>query len=162
MSKTSVANDTSRLVPQRQKASDYDNSNPVTQLHNVSSLADAHFPSQQELDLLFGPLYDEFFAAGTSSVIKSSSPNNNFNQQDTQPTTNIQSTSHHLLLHMFLLRKKTIIKQKKNTYKTMNLPILSVHWYKKVLSLLRTTLEAMDDSTWIEAMQEELHQFDSL
>nr|GFA05722.1 hypothetical protein [Tanacetum cinerariifolium] len=33
---TSVANDTSCLVPQRQKASDYDNSDPVPQLHNVS------------------------------------------------------------------------------------------------------------------------------
>nr|GEW11310.1 hypothetical protein [Tanacetum cinerariifolium] len=93
MSETSVANDTSGLVTQRQKASDYDNSNPVTQLHNVSSSADAHVPSQQELDLLFGPLYDEFFIAGTSSVNKSSSPINNSNQQDTQPTSNIQSTS---------------------------------------------------------------------
>nr|GEX36400.1 Gag-Pol polyprotein [Tanacetum cinerariifolium] len=32
---------------------DYDDSDPVTQLHDVSSLADAHIPSQQELDLLF-------------------------------------------------------------------------------------------------------------
>nr|GEV21618.1 hypothetical protein [Tanacetum cinerariifolium] len=57
------------------------------------SNADAHVPSQQELDLLFGPLYDEFFNAGTLSVNKSSSPINNSNQQDTQPTTNIQPTS---------------------------------------------------------------------
>nr|GFB44837.1 retrovirus-related Pol polyprotein from transposon TNT 1-94 [Tanacetum cinerariifolium] len=60
---TSVDNDTSGLVPQRQKASDYDNSDLVSQLQNVSSLADAHVPSQQELDLLFGPLYDEYFNA---------------------------------------------------------------------------------------------------
>nr|GEX92850.1 hypothetical protein [Tanacetum cinerariifolium] len=93
MSETSIANDTSGLVPQRQKASDYDNSDPVTQLHNVSFSADAHVPSQQELDLLFGPLYYEFFTAGSSSVNKSSSPINNSNQQDTQPITNIQSTS---------------------------------------------------------------------
>nr|GEV77691.1 copia protein [Tanacetum cinerariifolium] len=93
MSETSVANDTSGLVPQRQKASDYDNSDPVPQLHNVPSSADAHVPSQQELDLLFGPLYDEFFAAGTLSVNMSSSPIHNSNQQDTQPTTNIQPTS---------------------------------------------------------------------
>nr|GEW83349.1 hypothetical protein [Tanacetum cinerariifolium] len=53
VSETSVANDTSGLVPQRQKALDYDNSNPVPQLRNVSSSADAHVPSQQELDLLF-------------------------------------------------------------------------------------------------------------
>nr|GEV02709.1 hypothetical protein [Tanacetum cinerariifolium] len=48
VSKTSVANNTLGLVPQRQY---------------VSSSADAHVPSQQELDLLFGPLYDEFFNA---------------------------------------------------------------------------------------------------
>nr|GFB60774.1 Gag-Pol polyprotein [Tanacetum cinerariifolium] len=88
-----VANDTSGLVPQRQKASDYDNSDPVPQQQNVSSSTDAHVPSQQELDLLFGPLYDEFFTAGTSSVNKSSSLTNNSNQQDTQHTTNIQPTS---------------------------------------------------------------------
>nr|GEY55413.1 Gag-Pol polyprotein [Tanacetum cinerariifolium] len=93
MYETSVPNDTSGLVPQRQKASDYDNSDHVPKLQNVSSSPDAHVPSQQELDLLFGPLYDEFFTAGTSSVNKSSSPTNNSNQQDTQPTMNIQPTS---------------------------------------------------------------------
>nr|GEY03763.1 hypothetical protein [Tanacetum cinerariifolium] len=93
MSETSVANDTSGLVLQRKKASDYDNFDPVPQLQYVSSLADEHVPSQQELDLLFGPLYDEFFTTGTSSVNKSSSPTNNSNQQDTQPTMNIQPTS---------------------------------------------------------------------
>nr|GEV53634.1 retrovirus-related Pol polyprotein from transposon TNT 1-94 [Tanacetum cinerariifolium] len=41
---------------------------------------DAHVPSQQELDLLFGPLHDEFFNTGS-------------NPQDKQPTTNIQPTS---------------------------------------------------------------------
>nr|GEV39875.1 Gag-Pol polyprotein [Tanacetum cinerariifolium] len=47
--------------------------------------------SQQELDLLFVPLYDEFFNAGTSSVNKSSSPTDSSKQRDTPPTTNIQS-----------------------------------------------------------------------
>nr|GEW66894.1 retrovirus-related Pol polyprotein from transposon TNT 1-94 [Tanacetum cinerariifolium] len=41
---------------------------------------DAHVPSQQELDLLFGPLYDEFFNASS-------------NPQDIKSTTNIQPTS---------------------------------------------------------------------
>nr|GEV62290.1 retrovirus-related Pol polyprotein from transposon TNT 1-94 [Tanacetum cinerariifolium] len=63
MSKTSIANDTLGLVPQRQKASDYENSNPVPQLENVSPSADRNIPSQQELDLLFGHLYNEFFTA---------------------------------------------------------------------------------------------------
>ncbi|GJT71955.1 gag-pol polyprotein [Tanacetum coccineum] len=93
MTETFVANDTSGLVPQRQKASDYDNSDPVPQLQNVYPLADTSVPSQQELYLLFGPLYDEFFTAGTSSVNKSSSLIDNSKQQDTTPTTNIQSST---------------------------------------------------------------------
>nr|GEV26907.1 hypothetical protein [Tanacetum cinerariifolium] len=64
VSETSVANNTFGLVPQRQKASDYDNPDPVPQRQDVSSLADVDVPSQQELDLLFGPLYDEFFNPG--------------------------------------------------------------------------------------------------
>nr|GEV91924.1 Gag-Pol polyprotein [Tanacetum cinerariifolium] len=63
VSETSVANNTSGLIPQRQKASDYDNPGPAPQRQDVSSSADADVPSQQELDLLFGPLYDEFFNA---------------------------------------------------------------------------------------------------
>ncbi|GJX14250.1 ribonuclease H-like domain-containing protein [Tanacetum coccineum] len=91
--KTSVANDTSGLVPQRQKASDYDNSDPVPQLQHVSPSVDTTAPSQQELDLLFGPLYDEFFNAGTLSVNKPSSPTDNSKQQDTPPTTNNPSST---------------------------------------------------------------------
>nr|GFB02799.1 hypothetical protein [Tanacetum cinerariifolium] len=68
-------NNTSGLIPQRQKASDYDNPDLVPQRQDVSSSADVDVPSQQELDLLFGPLYDEFFNAGSN------------------PSTNIQSTS---------------------------------------------------------------------
>nr|GEY96843.1 putative ribonuclease H-like domain-containing protein [Tanacetum cinerariifolium] len=121
-------------------ASDYDNSDPVPQLQNVSSLADAHVPSQQELYLLFGPLYDEFFTAGTSSVNKSSSPTNNSNQQDTQPTMNIQPTSEPSTPTYVHAEENNDNQADKNTYKTMNLPILSVHRYKKLLSLPRTTL----------------------
>ncbi|GJU41339.1 retrovirus-related pol polyprotein from transposon TNT 1-94 [Tanacetum coccineum] len=92
MSETSVANDTSGLVPQRQKASDYDNPDPAPELQNVSPSADTTVPSQQELDLLFGPLYDEFFNDGTSRVNKSSSPTDNSIQKDTLPSTHIQPT----------------------------------------------------------------------
>ncbi|GJX84549.1 retrovirus-related pol polyprotein from transposon TNT 1-94 [Tanacetum coccineum] len=74
-------------------ASDYDNSGPVPQLQNVSALADKTVMSQQELDLLFGPLYDEFFTIGTLSVNNSSSPTDNSKQQDTPPIMNIQSST---------------------------------------------------------------------
>nr|GEU44306.1 hypothetical protein [Tanacetum cinerariifolium] len=49
---------------------------PDSPLRDVDNV---HVPSQQKLDLLFSPLYDEFFNAGS-------------NPQDKQPTTNIQST----------------------------------------------------------------------
>nr|GEW97638.1 hypothetical protein [Tanacetum cinerariifolium] len=101
VSETSVANNTSGLVPQRQKASDYDNPDPVPQRQDVYSLADAVVPSQQELDLLFGPLYDEFFNADPEMC-------------------------------MYALTVSTA--EPKNIK------------------------EAMADSAWIEAMQEELHQ----
>ncbi|GJR05044.1 retrovirus-related pol polyprotein from transposon TNT 1-94 [Tanacetum coccineum] len=93
MSETYVANDTSGLVPQRQKASDYDNLDPALELQNVSPSADTTVPSQQELDLLFGPLYDEFFNAGTSRVNKSSSPTDDSAKQETLPSTNIHPTT---------------------------------------------------------------------
>nr|GEW21177.1 hypothetical protein [Tanacetum cinerariifolium] len=56
LGETYVANDTLGLVPQQQKALDYANSDPDPQRQSVSSSTDAHVPSQQELDLLFGPL----------------------------------------------------------------------------------------------------------
>nr|GEV82645.1 retrovirus-related Pol polyprotein from transposon TNT 1-94 [Tanacetum cinerariifolium] len=124
VSETSVAKDTSGLVPQRQKASDYDNSDPVPQLHNVSSLADAHVPLQQELDLLFEEEHlpdDEFtnpFCALTHEVIESSSHN-------IDPE-----------MCMFVL-------------------IVSTGKPKNIK-------EVMADFAWIEAMQEELYQFDRL
>nr|GEU31440.1 Gag-Pol polyprotein [Tanacetum cinerariifolium] len=73
-------------------ASDYENSGPDPQLQNVFPSADTIALSQQELGLLFGPLYDEFFTMGTSSVNKSSSPTNISTQQDTLPLLNIHAT----------------------------------------------------------------------
>ncbi|GJZ15161.1 retrovirus-related pol polyprotein from transposon TNT 1-94 [Tanacetum coccineum] len=54
---------------------------------------DTTAPSQQELDLLFGPLYDEFFSTVTSRVNKSSSPTDISAQQDIQHTMNIHPTT---------------------------------------------------------------------
>ncbi|GJZ18156.1 retrovirus-related pol polyprotein from transposon TNT 1-94 [Tanacetum coccineum] len=97
MSETSVANDTSGLVPQRQKASDYDNPDPAPELQNVYMLSLPHaiLPVQTRRQLATDPEMCMF--ALTVSIVE---PKN--------------------------------IK------------------------------EAMADSAWIEAMQEELHQFDRL
>ncbi|GKB10197.1 retrovirus-related pol polyprotein from transposon TNT 1-94, partial [Tanacetum coccineum] len=53
MKETSVANDTSGLVPQRQKASDYDNPDPAPELQNVYPSADTTIPSQHEFGSFF-------------------------------------------------------------------------------------------------------------
>ncbi|GKA54759.1 retrovirus-related pol polyprotein from transposon TNT 1-94 [Tanacetum coccineum] len=62
-------------------------------LLHMDLCADTTALSQQELDLLFGPLYDEFFTTGTLSVNKSSSPTDNSKQQDTPLTPNILSST---------------------------------------------------------------------
>ncbi|GJR66128.1 retrovirus-related pol polyprotein from transposon TNT 1-94 [Tanacetum coccineum] len=71
MCETSVANDTSGLVPQRQKASDYDNPNPAPELQKCFS----------------------FSRYNSSITIGSSSPIDNSIQKDTLPSTHIQPTS---------------------------------------------------------------------
>ncbi|GJV96227.1 copia-type pol polyprotein [Tanacetum coccineum] len=190
MSETSVANDTSGLVPQRQKASDYDNPDPAPELQNVSPSADTTVPSQQELDLLFGPLYDEFFNDGTSRVNKSSSPTDNSAPQDTHPSTNIHPTSEPTT--------QTNVHAEENNdnqaeftnpfyseYRwTKDHPLTQVRgnpskpvqtrrqlatdpemcMFALTVSIVepKNIKEAMADSAWIEAMQEELHQFDRL
>ncbi|GKD38670.1 hypothetical protein Tco_1258877 [Tanacetum coccineum] len=70
------------LVPQRQKASDYDNSDPVPQLQNVSPSVDTTVPSQQELDLLFSPLYNEFFNTEPSTLTHVNAEENNDDQAE--------------------------------------------------------------------------------
>nr|GEX54652.1 retrovirus-related Pol polyprotein from transposon TNT 1-94 [Tanacetum cinerariifolium] len=134
VSETSVANDTSGLVPQVQKASDYENSDPVPQLHNVSSSTDAHENDDDQAeedhlpdDEFTNPLYDEFtnpLCAPATEVAEYSSYNIG-RQLATNPKT-----------CMFALTVSTT--EPKNIK------------------------EAMADSAWIEAMQEELHQFDKL
>nr|GEY53315.1 retrovirus-related Pol polyprotein from transposon TNT 1-94 [Tanacetum cinerariifolium] len=161
----------------------------------------AHVPSQQELDLLFGPLYDEFFTACTSSVNKSSSPTNNSNQQDTKPTTNIQPTSEpstptyvnaeenndnqaeeeHLqddefTSPFFTLVQEVVESSSHNIEQVRGNPSKPVQTRRQLatdpemcmFALTVSTAElknikaAVADPAWIEAIQEELHQFDRL
>ncbi|GJR31195.1 retrovirus-related pol polyprotein from transposon TNT 1-94 [Tanacetum coccineum] len=83
MSKTSVANYTSGLVLQRQKASDYDNSDPVLQLQNVLLQQIQQFHHNK----------------------------NNSAQQDTLPSTNIHPTSEPSTPTNVHAEEKTMIKQ---------------------------------------------------
>ncbi|GJV77632.1 retrovirus-related pol polyprotein from transposon TNT 1-94 [Tanacetum coccineum] len=56
-----VENVSSGLVPQGQKASDYDNSDPVPPRQNVVPIAEKTDSSQQGLEFLFSPLLEEYY-----------------------------------------------------------------------------------------------------
>nr|GEY85295.1 hypothetical protein [Tanacetum cinerariifolium] len=172
-------------------------SNLSTVPSSSNSLADytthpihyAHVPSQQELDLLFGPLYAEFFSACS-------------NPQDKQPLTNIQPTlapSTHTIVHaeekyndqaeereqvpddeftnpFFAPPQKEAESSSYNIEQVHGNPLRPVQTRRQLATdpemcmyalTVSTTepkniKEVMADYAWIEAMQEELHQFDRL
>ncbi|GKG01858.1 hypothetical protein Tco_0306563, partial [Tanacetum coccineum] len=57
----SVENVSSGLVPQGQKASDYDNSDPVPPRQNVVPTAEKTDSLHQGLEFLFSPLLEEYY-----------------------------------------------------------------------------------------------------
>ncbi|GJR50053.1 retrovirus-related pol polyprotein from transposon TNT 1-94 [Tanacetum coccineum] len=63
------------------------------EIKEMSQTSVANDTSSLELDLLFGPLYDDFFNDGTSHVNKSSSPTDNSIHKDTLSSTNVHPTS---------------------------------------------------------------------
>nr|GFA85915.1 retrovirus-related Pol polyprotein from transposon TNT 1-94 [Tanacetum cinerariifolium] len=177
---TSVANNTSGLVPQRQKASDYDNPDPVPQRQDVSSSADADVPSQQELDLLFGPLYDEFFNEGSnpSTDIQSTSAPSTHTNVDAEKNNDDQAKEGEQLqddefTNLFCAPAQEESKSSSHNIGNSNVPTFNQPQLTTDLEMCMYVLtvstaepknikEAMADSAWIEAMQEELHQFDRL
>nr|GEV69895.1 copia protein [Tanacetum cinerariifolium] len=140
VSETSVANNTSGLVSQRQKASDYDNPDPVPQRQDVYSSTEADSTSApsthtnvnaeennndqaEEGEQIQDDEFTNPFCASTQEEVESSSYNiGQFKQDDNLPQ----------------------IALTVSTAEPENIK------------------EAMADSTWIEAMRDELHQFDRL
>ncbi|GJR89284.1 retrotransposon protein, putative, unclassified [Tanacetum coccineum] len=123
-------------------------------------------PSQQELDLLFSPLYDEFFNMGTSRVNKSSFPTDNSTQQDTHPSTNIHPTSEPLTPTNVHAEENNDNQADDTEHEFTNPLCTSVHEVvessSRNIAEPKNIKEVMADFAWIEAMQEELHQFDRL
>ncbi|GJS67984.1 retrovirus-related pol polyprotein from transposon TNT 1-94 [Tanacetum coccineum] len=97
--------DNSGLVPQLQQTYDHNSSELRTDDHNnepsslklvpnVSPPADKTDSSQQELEFLLSPLFEEYFSAGNQSVQNSSSLIDNSKQQQiTQPTANVHHST---------------------------------------------------------------------
>ncbi|GKF55923.1 gag-pol polyprotein, partial [Tanacetum coccineum] len=116
-------------------------------------------PLQKELDLLFSPLYDKFFNDGTSRVNKSSSPTDNSAPQDTHPSTNIHPTS-----EPSTPTNVHVEENNDNQAEFTNPFYPEMCMFALTVSIVepKHIKEAMADSAWIEAMQEELHQFNRL
>nr|GEW57513.1 retrovirus-related Pol polyprotein from transposon TNT 1-94 [Tanacetum cinerariifolium] len=156
----------------------------VRDLQGNDLLTNEHVPSQQEFDLLLGPLYDEVFNAGS-------------NPQDKQPSMNILSTSApstHTTIHaeennndqaeegehlqddeftnpFCALTQEEAESSSHDIEKVRGNPSRPVQTRRQLatdpeICMYALTVstaesknikEAMADSAWIEAMQEELH-----
>nr|GEV92785.1 Gag-Pol polyprotein [Tanacetum cinerariifolium] len=184
VSETSVVNNTSGLVPQRQKASDYDNPDSVPQRQDVYSSADIDVPSQQELDMLFGPLYDEFFNAGSNpsmNIQSTSAPSTHTNVNAKENNNDQAKEGVHIpdeeFINPFCTPTQEVAESSShNTEQVRGNPSRPVqtrrqlatdpemYMYALTVSTAepKNIKEAMADSAWIEAMQDELHQFDRL
>nr|GEV68395.1 copia protein [Tanacetum cinerariifolium] len=110
----------------------------------------------------------------TSSVNKSSFPTNNSAQQDTTPITNIHPTSEPSTptnVHAEENNDNQVEDEFNNPFCTSPVQtrqqLATDHemcMFALTMSIVepKTIKEEMDDSSWIDAMQEELHQFDRL
>nr|GEW94178.1 hypothetical protein [Tanacetum cinerariifolium] len=149
MSETSIANDTSGLVPQRQKASDYDNSDPE---NNDDQAEEEHLQDDKFTNPFCTPL---------QKVDESSSHNiGNLNVHDfNQPqVSEYRWTKNHSLEQVRGNPSKPVqTRGQLATNPEMCMFALTVSTAEP-----KNIKEAMADSTWMEAMQEELHQFDRL
>ncbi|GJT59873.1 retrovirus-related pol polyprotein from transposon TNT 1-94 [Tanacetum coccineum] len=124
------------------------------------------------MGLLFGPLYDEFFNDGTSRVNKSSSPTDNSAPQDTHPSTNIHLTSEPSTpTNVHAEENNDNQAEFTNLFCTPPMqtrrqlatdPEMCTFALTESTAEPKNIKESMADSAWIEAMQEELHQFDRL
>ncbi|GJZ09383.1 retrovirus-related pol polyprotein from transposon TNT 1-94 [Tanacetum coccineum] len=135
----SVENVSSGLVPQGQKASDYDNSDPVPPRQNVVPTAEKTDSSHQGLEFLFSPLLEEYYNP-THGLAEE-------NNNDQAPNASFHQDN---FFNLFCIRVQEI--DPKACMFTLTVSIVEPKNIK----------EAMADSAWIEAMQDELHQFDRL
>nr|GFA63968.1 ribonuclease H-like domain-containing protein [Tanacetum cinerariifolium] len=169
VSETSVAKDTSGLVPQRQ---------------DVFSSADADVPSQQHLDLLFYPLYEEFFNAGSNpsmSIQSTLAPSTHTNvhaekNNNDQAEEREQLQDDEFTNPFYAPTQEVVASSSHNIEQVRGNPSRPVQTRRQLatdpeMCMYALTMsnaepknikEAMADSAWIEAMQEELHQFDRL
>nr|GEW75254.1 retrotransposon protein, putative, Ty1-copia subclass [Tanacetum cinerariifolium] len=164
VSETSVANNTSGLVPQRQKASDYDNPDPSTSAPSTHTNVHAEENNNDQAEEGEQLPDDDFtnpFCTPTQDVAESPSHNignlnvPTFNQPQ---VSEYQWTKDHPLEQVHGNPSRPVqTRRQLATDPEMYMYALTVSTAEP-----KNIKEAMADSAWIEAMQEELHQFDRL
>ncbi|GJQ98736.1 retrovirus-related pol polyprotein from transposon TNT 1-94 [Tanacetum coccineum] len=156
-----VENVSSGLVPQGQKASDYDNSDPVPPRQNVVPTAEKTDSSHPGLEFLFSPLLEEYYNPTHDQAEE--------NKNDQAPNASFQEDEF-INLHDYRWTKDHPLEQVRGN------PTMPVQTRRQLttdpeMCMFALTVsivepknikEAMADSAWIEAMQDELHQFDRL
>ncbi|GJR42649.1 retrovirus-related pol polyprotein from transposon TNT 1-94 [Tanacetum coccineum] len=185
----SVENVSSGLVPQGQKASDYDNSDLVPPRQNVVPTAEKTDSSQQGLEFLFSPLLEEYYNPAHGHAEDNNNdqaPNASFQEAEfinpfctrvqeigESSSRNIDNTDVHSFQpqsHDYRWTRDHPLEQVRGN------PTMPVQTRRQLatdpeMCMFALTVsivepknikEAMADSAWIEAMQDELHQFDRL
>ncbi|GJT95459.1 retrovirus-related pol polyprotein from transposon TNT 1-94 [Tanacetum coccineum] len=185
----SVENVSSGLVPQGQKASDYDNSDPVPPRQNVVPSAEKTDSSHQGLEFLFSPLLEEYYNPTHGQAEENNNdqaPNASFQEDEfinpfctrvqeigESSSRNIDNTDVHSFQpqsHDYRWTRDHPLEQVRGN------PTMPVQTRRQLatdpeMCMFALTVsivepknikEAMADSAWIEAMQDELHQFDRL
>nr|GEX06891.1 retrovirus-related Pol polyprotein from transposon TNT 1-94 [Tanacetum cinerariifolium] len=146
-------------------ASDYDNPDPVRQRQDVYSLADTNVPSQQELDMLFGPLYDEFFNAcsNSSTNVQSTSAPSTHTNVHAEENNNDQAEEGEQLQDDEFTNPFCVPAHEQAESSSHNIdPEMCMFALTVSTTKPKNIKEAMADSAWIEVMQKKLHQFDKL
>nr|GEW47815.1 retrovirus-related Pol polyprotein from transposon TNT 1-94 [Tanacetum cinerariifolium] len=152
-------------LQQENNDDNYDNPDPIPQRQDVSSSADADVPSQQELDLLFGPLYNEFFNAGSnpSTNIQSTSTASTHTNVHAEENNNDQAKEGEQLQDDEFTNHFCAPAHEQAESSSHNIdPEICMFALTVSTTEPKNIKEAMVDSAWIEAMHEELHQFDRL
>ncbi|GKA46140.1 hypothetical protein Tco_0738936, partial [Tanacetum coccineum] len=154
----SVENVSSGLVPQGQKASDYDNSNPVPSRQNVVPTAEKTDSSHQELEFLFSPLIEEYYTPAHGHA--------EYNNNDQELNATFQEDE---FINPFCTR----VQETEQVHGNPTMPVQTrrqlatdpeMCMFALTVSIIepKNIKEAMADCAWIEAMQDELYQFDRL
>ncbi|GKD72677.1 retrovirus-related pol polyprotein from transposon TNT 1-94, partial [Tanacetum coccineum] len=177
------------LVPQGQKVSDYDNSDPVPPRQNVVPTTEKTDSSQQGLESLFSPLLEEYYNTAHGHAEDNNNdqaPNASFQEDEFinpfctwvqeigEPSSrNINNTDVHSFQPQSYDYRWTIDYPLEQVRGNPTMPVQTrrqlatdpeMCMFALTVSILKQNniKEAMADSAWIKAMQDELHQFDRL